>query len=93
MLRATKAQELYDKTSKFYNPRYRKIQFDKYNIALNDQLLDGDILDLGSGTGLLAEFLGKRIHQVDISKGMLLLGKGRRVQADIENLPLQNQQI
>ena len=37
MLRATKAQELYDKTSKFYNPRYRKIQFDKYNIALNER--------------------------------------------------------
>lgn len=89
MLRATKAQELYDKTSKFYNPRYRKIQFDKYNIALNDQILEGDILDLGSGTGLLSEFLGRRIHQVDISKGMLLFGKGRRVQADIENLPFK----
>ena len=43
MLRVTKAQELYDKTSKFYNPRYRKIQFDKYTVALNDQILDGDI--------------------------------------------------
>jgi len=89
MLKANRARTLYDKTSKFYNPRYRKIQFEKYRTVLSDQLLDGDILDLGSGTGLLSEFLGKKVHQVDISKGMLLLGRGKRVQADIENLPFK----
>ena len=89
MLKAIKAKELYDKTAKLYNFRYRRTQFEKYKIALHDQLLDGEILDLGSGTGLLSKFLGKRIHQVDVSKGMLLLSRGRRVQADISKLPFR----
>lgn len=90
MLKAKRAKELYDKTAKIYNPRYKTVQFEKYRMALSDQLLDGDILDLGSGTGLLSEFLGKKVHQVDVSKGMLLLSRGRRVQADIENLPFKS---
>ena len=89
MLKARKARELYDKTAKRYNLRYRRTQLEKYRTALSDQLLDGDILDLGSGTGLLSKFLGKKVHQVDVSKGMLLLSRGRRVQADIEKLPFR----
>ena len=89
MLKAINAKGLYDKTAKLYNLRYRRIQLEKYKIALHDQLLDGEILDLGSGTGLLSKFLGKKIYQVDVAKGMLLLSRGRRVQADIEKLPFR----
>lgn len=50
----------------------------------------GKILDLGSGTGLLSEFLNFSLTQADISFQMLKQAKGIRVQADGECLPFKD---
>ena len=50
-------RENYDKTAGIYDSRYKEIQEEKYRIMLEDLQLKEPILDLGSGTGLLQEFL------------------------------------
>jgi len=83
----------YDNTSMHYDKRYREIQFDKYGVALSFfDIVDGDILDVGCGTGLLGDFLEKRIKGIDISSGMLEMAKGRidYIQGDARNLPYED---
>ncbi|MHC1604857.1 MAG: class I SAM-dependent methyltransferase [Candidatus Methanofastidiosia archaeon] len=80
----------YDRTARIYDKRYKKIQFEKYAVAAT---LYGDIggriLDMGCGTGLLAEFLDRKIWGVDCSIKMLKESKGRifPVWADALYLP------
>ncbi len=81
----------YNATADFYNNRYRNIQYEKYARMLNDVKLKGRILDLGSGTGLLSDFLNKKIIDVDISINMLRKSKNKnRILGDAENLPFKN---
>lgn len=89
-------KEDYEKSTKFYDKRYEKIQFGKYNILKNIKLKE-HILDLGCGTGLLELFHVNRLSPVvfgcDISFKMLRRAKKRGefvVQADLEFLPFKN---
>ncbi|HOP08939.1 MAG TPA: class I SAM-dependent methyltransferase [Candidatus Methanofastidiosa archaeon] len=80
----------YDASSEHYDLRYKQIQFDKYGMALSFLGgVEGDILDVGCGTGLLGEFLGRVIDGIDISRGMLERSKGRvrYVHGDARDLP------
>ena len=74
--------EKYNATSEFYDKRYKKIQEEKYNIAISDfQIKNNIILDVGCGSGLLFEFILKmsknyqikHLHYIgiDISANML----------------------
>jgi len=85
--------EKYDSTSGHYDQRYREIQFAKYKMALSFfDGVGGDILDVGCGTGLLAEFLGRKIWGIDISKGMLRMSGDRMnyVHGDATDLPFDD---
>lgn len=83
-------QELYDKTADVYDSRYKDIQEEKYRIMLEDIQIKKPILDLGSGTGLLQEFLKTKLVGIDISYGMLKHSKELSVQGDVENLPYKD---
>lgn len=87
----------YNRTAEFYNSRYRAIQFDKYKTILSSPYISIDprykILDLGCGTGLLFEFLNRKINLIgiDISREMLKLSKEpERILGDLENLPFKD---
>lgn len=80
----------YDLTANIYNARYRNVQFEKYRVSLAGLDLKGDILDLGAGTGLLSDFLGTDVTAVDVSERMLKEGSGKRVQADVQELPFKS---
>jgi ubiquinone/menaquinone biosynthesis C-methylase UbiE len=86
-----KVQADYDRTAVFYDKRYLSIQWEKYFIML-DSPLEGCILDLGCGTGLLSEYLNNRIVGIDISFNMLDKARTREqvVQADMDFLPFRN---
>ena len=82
----------YETTSEIYDSRYKEIQKEKYSAALEDLRLREKILDLGCGTGLLADFLKKKIFGCDISFEMLRKAKKRGmlvVQADLDSLPFK----
>jgi len=85
-------KESYDKSAEIYNSRYGDIQEEKYHIMLQDLQLKKPILDLGSGTGLLGEFLNvkKGFVSIDISLEMLKQGSGTRVNGDVEKLPFKD---
>lgn len=57
-----------------------------------DTPVQGKILDLGCGTGLLAEFLQQNITGVDISFNMVQKARFREcvIQADMDFLPFRN---
>jgi ubiquinone/menaquinone biosynthesis C-methylase UbiE len=80
----------YDRSAHVYEKRYKTIQWEKYEIMI-DPPVKGNILDLGCGTGLLAEFLQQHITGVDISFCMLKRAKIREsvLQADIDFLPFR----
>jgi ubiquinone/menaquinone biosynthesis C-methylase UbiE len=83
-----KVRSDYDRSAFCYNTRYKKIQWEKYEIMLHDMSFQGNILDLGCGTGLLAEFLQIPVIGVDISEEMLRkVCTERVVQADMDWLP------
>lgn len=83
----------YDSSAHTYDARYREIQFQKYAYALSlTGPIEGSVLDLGCGTGLFGEFLGREIWGVDSSKGMLACAQGRirGVCADACSLPFDD---
>jgi ubiquinone/menaquinone biosynthesis C-methylase UbiE len=83
----------YDASAHTYDARYRDIQQGKYAYALSlSGSLEGDILDIGCGTGLFGEFLGKEIWGVDSSPGMLSHagGRVRAMCADACDLPFDD---
>jgi malonyl-CoA O-methyltransferase len=81
----------YNATADFYNNRYRNIQYEKYSRMLNSMELKGMILDLGSGTGMLSDFLDKEVIGVDFSINMLKKsGNKYKILGDAENLPFKN---
>ncbi|MEA1993400.1 MAG: class I SAM-dependent methyltransferase [Euryarchaeota archaeon] len=90
MNRETK--EKYNRTATFYNRRYRKIQETKYSIMI-DFPVEGKVLDIGCGTGLLYDFLGYEDYTgLDISLEMLKKGKfAGKILANCETLPLKSE--
>jgi ubiquinone/menaquinone biosynthesis C-methylase UbiE len=86
-----KVQADYDRTADFYDKRYQSIQWEKYSLML-DSPLEGCILDLGCGTGLLSEYLSSRMVGIDISFNMLEKARMREqvIQADMDFLPFRN---
>ncbi len=90
MRKSKNIQKKYDKTAGIYNSRYAEIQQEKYQKVLGEMDLRGRILDLGSGTGLLREFLKIDVVGADISMDMLLKGSGGRIQANAEKLPFKD---
>ncbi|KYK34166.1 MAG: class I SAM-dependent methyltransferase [Theionarchaea archaeon] len=80
----------YDRSAFCYDKRYRKIQWEKYMIMI-DIPLKGRILDLGCGTGLLAEYLQRNVIGVDISLNMLKKAKTKErvIRADMDFLPFR----
>jgi ubiquinone/menaquinone biosynthesis C-methylase UbiE len=81
----------YDRSAFCYDKRYRSIQWEKYKTMITGPI-HGKILDLGCGTGLLAEFLQKDVIGIDISLNMLKEAETREsvLQADMDFLPFQN---
>ncbi len=76
----TKAiKKSYNASAFVYDSRYRDIQFDKYKTMLKNIELKEPILDLGCGTGLLKEFLGKKVqvYGCDFSENMLEIARKR----------------
>ncbi len=69
----------YDLSADSYDSRYREIQFEKFRIMLSEVELKEPILDLGCGTGLLQEFLGRKVKLFgcDFSEKMLALAEKR----------------
>jgi malonyl-CoA O-methyltransferase len=72
----------------------------KYLIHFAGDNIKGKILDLGSGTGFIGEFLDKELKEnligLDISKKMLQLAKCKGyfvIKGDMEKLPLKNKSV
>ena len=84
-------ENLYDLSARFYDLRYKNIQFEKYRQALGYVKLQGKILDHGCGTGLLYKFSKcENLIGVDNSKEMLEIAKAKGMDVrfgDIEKLP------
>ncbi len=95
----------YDLTARMYNMRYENEQKAKIETALENIKTErfGSVLDVGCGTGILFEYVDDRadtIVAIDFSRSTLKQAKERQqtikkatvhlVQADAENMPLQN---
>jgi len=83
-------KQSYDTTAEIYNSRYGDIQEEKYKAMLSDLIINQPILDHGCGTGMLQDFLNKKIFGVDISFKMLRKSKEQNIQGDVEKLPFKN---
>ncbi|MDD4281891.1 MAG: class I SAM-dependent methyltransferase [Candidatus Methanofastidiosa archaeon] len=84
----------YDASAHTYDARYRDIQYAKYAFALSlaGGSMEGDILDVGCGTGLFGLYLGRAVYGVDSSQGMLTHARGRlrATHADACDLPFSD---
>ena len=86
-------REKYELTANIYDSRYEKLQKEKYFGILEDLEIKEPILDLGCGSGLLADILKRKLIGVDISFEMLRKAKKRKVlavQADLDYLPFKS---
>lgn len=87
--------EHYNRMARTYNIQYQEEQIGKYEVVLKaSPILENEyVLDLGSGTGLLADIAGSAgfIVGVDFSKNMLKRARRRRnlelICADADHLP------
>lgn len=99
MERKSEVSKAYDKTAKFYDRRYYRIQLAKYDFLLSNTRLNSDdfILDAGCGTGLFMERIGhivNRIIGIDVSERMLRIATNRVcggifILADVDSLPFR----
>jgi ubiquinone/menaquinone biosynthesis C-methylase UbiE len=85
----------YDRDAHRYDEKHRHLQWPKYEATVPRLRLRGAmaLLDLGTGTGLLAEYLGRGLVGIDLSYRILLRARGRGVrvlQGDIEFLPFRD---
>lgn len=91
----------YDLTAKTYDERYAQEQEAKYGAALEGLVVQGVVLDVGCGTGLLFKHVASKAETIvglDISKQLLLLARERArvftnvllVQADADYLPFKD---
>jgi len=86
-------KEEYELSADTYDSRYSKIQSEKFLATLEGIDLRDKIADIGCGTGLLADFLKKKIFGCDISFEMLKKAKARGlmvVQADLDHIPFKS---
>ncbi|MGQ4872741.1 MAG: class I SAM-dependent methyltransferase [Promethearchaeia archaeon] len=85
----------YNKTAKYYDSRYHKIQNAKYNVSIKGiSLINKLILDGGCGTGLFFEFLIKNEESnliknityvgIDVSIKMLEIFKEKRLKIQVK---------
>lgn len=89
----------YNKTAKFYDRRYQRIQLAKHDFLLRNTRLGPDdfILDVGCGTGLFMGRIGRIVNRmigIDVSKRMLRIAANRVsggifVLADVDSLPFR----
>ncbi|MBI2041316.1 MAG: class I SAM-dependent methyltransferase [DPANN group archaeon] len=79
MAKSARVRQDYNLSVDSYDSRYREIQFEKFRIMLSGIELKEPILDLGCGTGLLREFLGRKVKLFgcDFSEKMLEKAKAR----------------
>ncbi|MFX0096638.1 MAG: class I SAM-dependent methyltransferase [Candidatus Hodarchaeota archaeon] len=99
MERKNTISKAYNKTAKFYDRRYQRIQLAKYDFLLRNIRLGPDdfILDVGCGTGLFMERIGHNVDRmigIDVSKRMLRVAVervsgGLFVLADVDSLPFR----
>lgn len=90
----SKIREDYDASAETYDSQYKDIQKEKFSAALDELKLREKVLDLGCGTGLLADFLKIPLFGCDISFEMLKKAKKRGmlvVQADLDALPFKSE--
>jgi len=80
----------YDMLSKGYDELYGEEQREKYEFVKEWlDSLQGTILDVGSGTGIICEFI-KPTVLTDSSLGMLSKAEGTRIVCDARYLPFKN---
>ena len=90
----------YDRSADRYDEEFRPLQREKYAALLGSPTaarFPAPVLDLGGGTGLLAEWLGREdIVCADFSAAMLRRARSRgpkAVQADVEMLPFRDERF
>lgn len=92
-----KAQNYYDGISKGYKQLYHQEQIQKIKIILPYLPKEKNILlDLGSGDGVLNQFISKKINLIslDLSLELLKLNSNKnKICASCENLPFKNTSI
>lgn len=82
--------EYYDKLSRGYDELYGDEQRRKHDFLFDWlESLDGSVLDVGSGTGIINEFINPDVL-TDSSFEMLLRADGPRVVSDARFLPFKN---
>ncbi len=99
-------RESYDFSVETYDARYKDLQYQKYSIMLDSEIINRInnskcLFDLGVGTGLFKDFLKdhgikSKIIGVDISSKMLKKAKKKRyiaVQGDVEMLPFKDRVV
>ncbi len=92
-MKKVRIQSDYNKSAKFYDRRYKDIQYEKFSILNNFKSICSydRILDLGCGTGLLADYLDKTLIGIDLSLEMCKLAKSELIICgDIDNLPFKS---
>ena len=96
-----KIMQRYDLTARMYDERYAEEQAAKYQAALKQLELHGNVLDVGCGTGLFFRYIAAEAETmvgVDISRLLLLQARKRAqafrnvnlVQADADHLPFRD---
>ncbi len=96
-----KVMRRYDVTARMYDERYAEEQAAKYRAALKHLEMNGNVLDVGCGTGLFFSYIAaeaKTLVGVDISRRLLLQAKEHTrafrnvhlVQADADHLPFRD---
>ena len=73
--------------------RRQVAQFDLLDTIIDTIALQGPVLDVGAGTGLLARHLDIDVINLDLSSGMLSHAPYPRVVADWAALPIRNETI
>ncbi|MCA9496899.1 MAG: class I SAM-dependent methyltransferase [Nanoarchaeota archaeon] len=93
-----KTQNYYDGIAKGYKNLYHEEQIKKINIIKNQIPKKGKILDLGSGDGVLNQFIKNKEELIsfDLSKELLKLNPNKnenKIQGSILNMPFKNEEF
>lgn len=94
MKKESKTLNYYNAIAKGYKNLYHTEQILKINKIIKFLPLKGTLLDLGSGDGILNQFLNKEVKIIsfDLSFELLKLNKNKnKIQGSILNLPFKNE--
>jgi ubiquinone/menaquinone biosynthesis C-methylase UbiE len=86
-------QNYYDGIAQGYKELYHEEQKEKIQLVKDYFIGSGLALDIGSGDGVLNEFLGERVELVSCDLSFELLKRNsnlRKIQCDISSLPFQD---